>query len=401
MTDPLDRAVDARIDAFRPDTLPPFTAIESRKRARDRRRLATGGGLLSALAVVGAVVLVPALTGGGDRLTPGPVAEGPGLPRVQGEERPVRDAGNNQYEVRYGGPFDLGTGPEALGKAEAAIEQCLRFSEPDYLTRSESTPTLYTAIVIGQDNIDAFEGCIRAIPDVNLKLVSSTPPVGVGALRINAPSVTGARVCLADFSGGYPDSGCRSLDEGSARRLAAALDGAEQLAGGTVCTAGGPQYRILLAEPGTKPAPIVVPTPCGPITVVGNAFRLNERVVRAVATEYARGAKNIGSTDETRVTLSDVGRGCGPSDMVGIVGTVSGPPSLLDYDGLQVEVKAEGTLVGSVRLTSSEFIVYPKGGGELPETADVTVVTDDRVVVASETAVDLRFQSEDPESICG
>ena len=70
--DPLDRAVDARIDAFRPDMLPPFSAIEGRKRARDRRRMAVGAGALSVVALVGVGgLIVSSLTGGGDTLTSG------------------------------------------------------------------------------------------------------------------------------------------------------------------------------------------------------------------------------------------------------------------------------------------------------------------------------------------
>lgn len=69
MAEPFDRAVDARLDAFRPDTVPPFAAIEARKRRRDRRRVA-GTGVLSILAVAGAVVLVPSVTGGGTLVTP-------------------------------------------------------------------------------------------------------------------------------------------------------------------------------------------------------------------------------------------------------------------------------------------------------------------------------------------
>ncbi len=68
MPDDLDRAVDAQIDAHRPDRVPPFDAVIARKRGRDRRRLATGGAALSAVALAGAPVLAPSLAGGdGDR----------------------------------------------------------------------------------------------------------------------------------------------------------------------------------------------------------------------------------------------------------------------------------------------------------------------------------------------
>jgi hypothetical protein len=68
MSDDLDRAVDARIDAYRPDTLPPFEAIEGRKRSRDRRRTTTGAAALSVITVAGIVVVPSVLSGGQDRL---------------------------------------------------------------------------------------------------------------------------------------------------------------------------------------------------------------------------------------------------------------------------------------------------------------------------------------------
>jgi hypothetical protein len=69
MSDDLDRAVDARIDAYRPAALPPFSAIEARKRGRDRRRAVVAGAALSAVALAGAAVVVPSFAGGGDWLT--------------------------------------------------------------------------------------------------------------------------------------------------------------------------------------------------------------------------------------------------------------------------------------------------------------------------------------------
>ncbi len=68
MSDPVDRAVDARIDAYRPDTVPPYSAIEGRKRSRDRRR----NMLTVAAPVLAAVLVAPvawtAVTSGGDEL---------------------------------------------------------------------------------------------------------------------------------------------------------------------------------------------------------------------------------------------------------------------------------------------------------------------------------------------
>jgi len=72
MSDRLDRAVDARINAYRPDIVPPFAAVEARKRGRDRRRLLVVGGVMPAVALAATIAVVPQSRGGGDeRLTPG------------------------------------------------------------------------------------------------------------------------------------------------------------------------------------------------------------------------------------------------------------------------------------------------------------------------------------------
>jgi hypothetical protein len=76
MSDALDRAVDAQIDAYRPATVPPFSAIEARKQGRDRLRVALGAGALSVVGLAAAVVIVPSLGAGGDRLTPGEAHSG-------------------------------------------------------------------------------------------------------------------------------------------------------------------------------------------------------------------------------------------------------------------------------------------------------------------------------------
>ncbi|MBC7677784.1 MAG: hypothetical protein H7233_02175 [Pseudorhodobacter sp.] len=286
--DPLDRAVDARIEAFRPDMLPPFSAIEGRKRRRDRRRLALAGGVLPLVVAGLAFAVVPQPDGGGsERLAPDRDQRGfaakdnPDCAYTDLSGTSCAGAGPVQ---RYAVHYDLAATDSDPDYREPEIKACLALPGVTEVGAFTSSPPARTVDVAGPQA--EFLSCTGAIP--GLKVTAVAPPVGVGNLRVDAASVTGATVCLANGSGGYPDSGCRRLDEASARRLAAALDGAERLTGGTVCTAGGPVYRILLAEPGTKPAPIVVPTPCGPMTVAGNPFRLSDRVVRAVGTEYGR-----------------------------------------------------------------------------------------------------------------
>jgi hypothetical protein len=64
----LHRAVEDEIDAFRPDRTPPFAGLLARRRARDRRRTATGAVALSVVAVAGIVFVPSILSGGEDRL---------------------------------------------------------------------------------------------------------------------------------------------------------------------------------------------------------------------------------------------------------------------------------------------------------------------------------------------
>ncbi len=64
----LHQAVEDEIDAFRPDRTPPFAGLLARRRARDRRRTATGAAALSAVAVIGIAFVPSALSGGEDRL---------------------------------------------------------------------------------------------------------------------------------------------------------------------------------------------------------------------------------------------------------------------------------------------------------------------------------------------
>lgn len=114
MSDPLDRAVDARIDAYRPGTAPPFEAIEARKRGRDRRRLVIGGAVLSVTAIAVAVAVGTGLAAGLDQLdsVAGPaatptvgIAEEPGPQRpVTPDSAPVGRRGPT-VQPAYGGSF--------------------------------------------------------------------------------------------------------------------------------------------------------------------------------------------------------------------------------------------------------------------------------------------------------
>jgi hypothetical protein len=154
MSDDLDRAVDARIDAFRPDALPPFSAIEARKRGRDRRRLAFGAGTLAVVAVAGVGIVVPALDRGGDRLTPGQTASG--LTRTAFEVRLA------QGELRStdGGP--------ALARC-AALPGAVGGVVP-----ARSTPPSFVVSVEGTaEQIAGVKECLDALPAATVREVEA------------------------------------------------------------------------------------------------------------------------------------------------------------------------------------------------------------------------------------
>lgn len=153
MPDPLDRAVDARIDAYRPDTVPPFEAIETRKRARDRWRMAVGTGALSVAALAGAGLVVPALNGGGDRLTPGGPSEVTAVTRFA-----VQYATSNPVEGRSDG-------------ADAALVRCLQLPGATGQAGAKlSDPIVWVVTVDGTpQQSTAVRDCLAALPDAKVE----------------------------------------------------------------------------------------------------------------------------------------------------------------------------------------------------------------------------------------
>lgn len=115
----LDQAVQAEIDAYRPATVPSFDALAGRKRARDRRRLATGGAALSAVAL-SAAFAVPSLIGGRpDRLpavasspAPSPAPSGGPVP----PDRPVGAEICKEPTAVDGADECFDVGPEQAGR---------------------------------------------------------------------------------------------------------------------------------------------------------------------------------------------------------------------------------------------------------------------------------------------
>lgn len=88
MSDELDRAVDARMEAFRPKSGPPFSAIEARARRRDRRRRAAAGVAAGVALVGGAVLVVPSPSADQDRVSEQPAARPPAASAAPSLVRP-------------------------------------------------------------------------------------------------------------------------------------------------------------------------------------------------------------------------------------------------------------------------------------------------------------------------
>jgi DNA-directed RNA polymerase specialized sigma24 family protein len=150
MSDALDRAVDAQVDAYRPGSVPPFEAIEARKRGRDRRRMAVGTGALSVVALAGAGLVVPALNGGGDRLTP---------------SDPPQAVAVTRFAVTYT--------PTAADVTDPSLGRCLKLpGAQDHAVIEQSDPTTWLVTVDGTpEQTTAVRDCLAALPDAKVETV--------------------------------------------------------------------------------------------------------------------------------------------------------------------------------------------------------------------------------------
>lgn len=259
MSEPLDRAVDARLAAYRPDTVPPFTAIEARKRGRDRRRIALAASALSVAALAGAGIVIPALSNGGDRLTPGAVA-----------------------------------GADA--RTDALARQCVpgpfRDRTQDFRGLTEQEAQEKADGEGGYTSVLAQDGeCLTALANLDTRRVSLVITDGkvtwAGQEGRSDPFAwTGARIC-ADI----PDEQCRQLDADQAQALDRVLLRAVPAPADSVsCTAMSTVYRVVLEGPGVKPVPYEVPDGCGPVLKGGRPHVLDPAGVQAVKAAFNAGS---------------------------------------------------------------------------------------------------------------
>lgn len=167
MTDPVDRAVDALIDVYRPDTIPPFEVVQARRRTRDRRRGAAAVTAV-ALAVVGVAFVPSMFSFGGD---------------AQDDPLTVADGGGEPTVFEYRVQTDDAAAYRAAGAdALTDLEVCLLYPGlSDQFTLFSGSPA-YGGRVAGQAQADAFTACVEKVPGITATLTAAQPPAPDRAL---------------------------------------------------------------------------------------------------------------------------------------------------------------------------------------------------------------------------
>lgn len=256
----LHDAVQDELAAHRPDRVPPFAAIRARKRSRDRRRLATGGAALSAVAVAAAAVLAPSFPGGGpDR-----------LPSYAG---PADGTTTTTINVRVSTTKD---------GDQAAVEECV--GGPVGVKLS-SPPVYAAALTATPEQTQAAVECLRRLPNVtSVETDKASPGPSEAVLPVPADP-PGATIC--------PDSealgGCRAVGERAAREVAAALATAQPHEPASPrCAAMPVTYVVTFGSPeGTaKPVPYRVPARCAPVERAGARYELDHDARNTVVRLY-------------------------------------------------------------------------------------------------------------------
>jgi hypothetical protein len=294
MTDALDRAVDARVDAYRPDKVPPFEVVQARKRARERRRGAAAAAT-AALAVAG-IAFVPSALGSRDdgRNAPPSVAN--------------RDDGTAVfgYHVKA---TDARAFRDAGLQAQAALDRCFAMPGLSEGLVLFSFPAQYTGRVTGSDEAEAFEACVDAVPGTDATLT----PVDEEARDRPGLAWTGAEVCSVGS-----EEPCRQLDADQAAALDRVLDRAVPAPDGTAyCEALSPIYRVLFQHSSAKTVPIDVPLRCGPVLKGTEPYLLDQagrdEVQRAFVDAPASPSGDALTAEQQRFVNECVGREKAPA----------------------------------------------------------------------------------------
>ncbi len=297
MPDSLDDAVDARIDAYRPDRVPPFEAVEGRKRRRDRRRLAYAGAVLPVVVIAAALAVVPWLDGARDvneHLTPGTVEAGEAATwDIDPDAPPQPDAASFPVLVTRVACNSGETGEVFRPRIE------------------EAQGTVVVTFAVAPQPVGGSYDCQGNKPvrtEVQLAEPVGDRTVVDGACRTSLPN--GQPVCRdeqrwppaaqeapAAHSGIEVDiclsgEGCRALDPVTSDRVRVAL-GLDTTGNvpttsppGGSCRAGSSLFTVRIHYASGDPQEVLVPRQCGPMQVNGQLRPIQEQVRDQVRRAY-------------------------------------------------------------------------------------------------------------------
>lgn len=365
MSDPLDRAVDAQIDAYRPDRVPPFEAIEGRKRSRDMRR---GGAALAATALaVAGVAFVPSVLAGsggpggqtarGDGS--GPTAQAPASLTVDGLEFLRRDTVRFVLGPGVRNGDDLGvyvSVPETYvpdGDCAEHYEPVVASERDDEVvlatwryTPEPKQPELFCAGV-GHGERTVRLQLDEALGDRPLRIEGRDGPSAVLLLASDGEPVT------ADLAPADPDSAeicldgrCVTATDGQLLKMAAeAVNRAVRVRPGDDCSDSGRTdnvdrtYLVRFVKAGTPEPQIEVPLGCAPIKAPGG---------------YDEYALDSGGPDVVRIAYDQQ---ISPDNQCLGIGGPSGGPETKGYVGLtldQAEQRAAATNNDVIRIAGRD-----------------------------------------------
>jgi hypothetical protein len=290
----LGRAVDARIAAFSPATVPPFTVVRDRRRRRTRQRVASA--LLASTATLSAVSLaVPSLGGGRDEVA-GPAGDGP--PATSTVSVSFAESGRDADRLAVGPCVgSLGTVHSSAASAvhvatlRATTEQlrdvvdCLQ-GLPGVVSVRVDAPVADTVPSPGPSAGPSAGATLGPSP-------APQPPATVaGALPVPTDPPD-ARICL----GTPEDQDCRAVGARAAADLARAL-GTGVRRQSAYCRTGpdAPSaletYRVSFGLRGgvAEPAVYAVPASCDPVTFQGQEYEVDPAARHLVRGLYAQAA---------------------------------------------------------------------------------------------------------------
>lgn len=235
--DDLTRAVRARIDAYRPRTVPPLAVITDRRRTRDRRR-GLSAAAVSLVAIAGFAFAGPSLINGGqDSLTT--TVAGPATPTATVE--PSGPVGMTVEQKRYGIVYaDLAAYDD--GRDRPRIEVCFALPGTSGSNALYSFPPQYSTTVTGSEQIGAFEQCLAGVPNLTVQQTASGPAGPGGPVPIDRIGYALSR-------------------DGLDLTVTVPIGGGCQTTGTAVVTAAEKATRVTLRATVTRPA---APSPSPP-----------------------------------------------------------------------------------------------------------------------------------------